>query len=94
MGGVALLTAARSAGLSVHRNGPRLVIRGPRSADVTARRLIERKGEVMDALALVQEWQREVATMRAGDDPDWRSWTPTCRATWAGWMTDGSGVGM
>ena len=51
MDGLALLRAADAAGLSVNVDGDRLVIRGPRSADATARALIEHKPEVMAALA-------------------------------------------
>ena len=51
MDGLALLRAADAAGLTVNIDGDRLVIRGPRSADATARALLEHKPEVMAALA-------------------------------------------
>ena len=51
MDGLALLRAADAAGLTVSADGDRLVIRGPRSADATARALLEHKPEVMAALA-------------------------------------------
>ena len=51
MDGLTLLRAAEAAGLTVNVNGDRLVIRGPRSADATARALLEHKPEVMAALA-------------------------------------------
>ena len=50
MDGLALLRAADAAGLTVNVDGDRLVIRGPRSADATARALLEQKPEVMAAL--------------------------------------------
>lgn len=46
-----LLSEALAAGLTVLVNGERLVVRGPRSAEVMARRLLEYKVEVMRALA-------------------------------------------
>ena len=51
MDGLALLQAADAAGLTVNVDGDRLVIRGPRSADATARALLEHKPEIMAALA-------------------------------------------
>jgi hypothetical protein len=50
MDGVALLIEARSAGLAVAVEGGRLVIRGPRRAEPVARKLIQRKPEVVAAL--------------------------------------------
>jgi len=46
-----LLNEARAVGLVVLADGDRLVVRGPRSADAVARRLLEHKAEVMRALA-------------------------------------------
>ena len=51
MDGLALLRAADAAGLTVNVDGDRLVIRGPRSADATARALLEHKPEIMAALS-------------------------------------------
>jgi len=55
MDGVTLLVEAESAGLTVHLDGDRLVIRGPRSADQTARALLGRKAEVV-ALLRTASW--------------------------------------
>ncbi len=51
MDGLTLLKEAKSAGLDVLADGDRLVIRGPRSAEAIARRLLAHKPDVMDALA-------------------------------------------
>ena len=53
MGGaaVSLLAEARSAGLEVRAEPDRLVVRGPRHAEPLAKRLLERKGEVLALLA-------------------------------------------
>ena len=55
MDGLALLRAADAAGLTVNVDGGRLVIRGPRSADATARALIERKPEIVTLLSAGKE---------------------------------------
>lgn len=47
----AALAEARSAGLAVRAEADRLVVRGPRSGAALARRLLERKGEVLALLA-------------------------------------------
>ena len=51
MDGMTLIKEARSVGLTVTAEGDRLVIRGPKSAEPVARRLIENKPVVMQALA-------------------------------------------
>jgi len=51
MGGLTLLDEARAAGLAVHAEGDRLIIRGPRQAEPVARRLMESKAAVLAALA-------------------------------------------
>jgi hypothetical protein len=51
--GLSLLAEARLAGLSVAAEGDRLVIRGPRKAEVVALRLIDHKGEVLAGLRRV-----------------------------------------
>ena len=51
MDGLALLRAADAAGLTVNVDGDRLVIRGPRSADATARALIANKPEIVTLLS-------------------------------------------
>ncbi len=50
MDGLALLRTAAAAGLTVHLDGERLVIRGPRSADAIARQLISHKPAVVAAI--------------------------------------------
>jgi hypothetical protein len=51
MDGLSLLVEARAAGLIVLADGGRLVIRGPKSADAVARRLLAHKAVVLAALA-------------------------------------------
>ena len=67
MGGaaVSLLAEARLAGLEVRAEPDRLVVRGPRHAEPLAKRLLERKGELLALLAAASaqvEWR--VAAMR------------------------------
>ena len=50
MDGLALLQAADAAGLTVNVDGDKLVIRGPRSADATARALIAHKPKIVTLL--------------------------------------------
>ena len=50
MGGIDLLKRAADAGLTVTRNGDRLVIQGPKSASAIVKELIAHKPEVLDAL--------------------------------------------
>jgi hypothetical protein len=50
MVGLNLIREAGVAGLTVWAEGDRLRIRGPKAADVIARRLVEHKAEVMAAL--------------------------------------------
>ncbi len=51
MVGMILMAEAQAAGLIVAADGSRLIIRGPRSADALARRLLENKAAVLAALA-------------------------------------------
>ncbi len=51
MDGLTLLQEASAAGLMVLADGDRLVIRGPRSADAVARRLLAHKAVILAALA-------------------------------------------
>jgi hypothetical protein len=51
MDGMMLLEEARAAGLTVLAEGGRLRIRGPRRAELIARRLITHKDAVLSALA-------------------------------------------
>lgn len=48
-----LLASAIDAGLTIHRDGDRLVVRGPRSAGDIVRRLLARKTEVLATLTPV-----------------------------------------
>jgi hypothetical protein len=50
MDGLTLIRQARSVGLSVHLDGDRLVVRGPKSAGEIAKRLLENKPLVVAAL--------------------------------------------
>ena len=50
MDGVTLLSDASAAGLTIRVDGDRLVIRGPRSSDATARALLAHKPEVIAVL--------------------------------------------
>ena len=52
-----LLQEAEAAGLAVHVDGDRLVVRGPRSAEAIAERLLDRKAEFIEALSA--EWDAE-----------------------------------
>ena len=55
MDGVSLLDEARAAGLEVRLQGGRLVVRGPRSREDQAQRLLAQKHEVLAALAAEDE---------------------------------------
>jgi len=50
MDGIALIREAEAAGLSLRMDGERLVIRGPKSADAIARRMLAEKSAVVTAL--------------------------------------------
>lgn len=54
MVGLTLLHEARRAGLRVRTEGGRLIVRGPRSQEALARRLLEHKAEVLAALEAEQ----------------------------------------
>jgi pimeloyl-ACP methyl ester carboxylesterase len=51
MDGLSLLVEARKAGLSVHIEGDKLVVRGPKVAAPIAQRLLANKAQVMAALS-------------------------------------------
>ncbi len=61
MGAVSLLQEAEAAGLSVHVEGDRLVVRGPKSASAIAECLLDHKAEVLKALSA--EWDAEMLTL-------------------------------
>jgi hypothetical protein len=50
MDGLMLLSEAKAAGLTIMAEGNRLVIRGPKSADAVAQRLLAHKAEILTAL--------------------------------------------
>ena len=50
MDGITLLREAWGAGLTVRADGDRVVIRGPQKAEALAKRLLENKAKVLDAL--------------------------------------------
>lgn len=52
MGGLTLLARARAAGLSVSRNGEKLVVRGPKAAEPVALNLLAAKPDVLVALEI------------------------------------------
>ncbi len=62
MGAVSLLQEAAAAGLSVHVEGDRLVVRGPKSASAIAECLLDHKAEVIEALSA--EWDAEMLITR------------------------------
>lgn len=76
MDGVTLIREATATGLRLAVDGDKLVIRGPRQAEPVARRLIERKSEVLAALTCRPIDPPAPRTSGpAGDDPaDWRDW--------------------
>ena len=70
MDGLILLQDASAAGLEVLTDGSRLVVRGPRRAEVVARRLLANKSQVLRALA-----SRTAGIPQVGPDAlpgDWR----------------------
>jgi hypothetical protein len=70
MDGLTLLRQARDAGLAVESDGDKLVIRGPRRAEVVARLLIEHKPEVIAALAPASTLPATI-DLDDGSDPAW-----------------------
>ena len=67
---VTVLTEARAAGLEVRAEPGCLVVRGPRSLETVAHRLLERKGEVLALLAAeVDDVAWRVASMRPQGPP-------------------------
>ena len=71
MDGLTLLGRARSAGLAVEAQGSRLVVRGPRSLEPIARELLERKDEILAALA------QHTGLSPAWDDLSRQRWGPS-----------------
>ncbi len=58
---VSLLQEAEAAGLTVHVEGDRLVVRGPKSAGAIAERLLDHKAEILKVLSA--EWDAEMLTL-------------------------------
>jgi len=69
MGSLSILEEARSVGLTVRVDAGRLVIRGPRSADTMARRLLDAKADVMAVLEAEASPDRWEASRPPDDDP-------------------------
>lgn len=61
MDGLSLLAEARRAGLRLEVDGDRLMIRGPRRAEPIARRLIEAKPAVVEALRVTERGRETLA---------------------------------
>ena len=53
MEGLVLLEQAQAAGLSVQAEGDKLRIRGPRCAEMLAKKLLERKVEIINLLSVI-----------------------------------------
>ena len=85
MDGLILLIEARAAGLIVLADGDRLVIRGPKSADAVARRLLAHKAMVLAALTFADWVLRPDCHGRMGwEAPD----LPEADRWWAHCMFD------
>ena len=78
MDALTLLEEAREVGLEVRADGTKLVVRGPRSAEAVAQRLLSHKAAVLSALALpeecrpVVEWARWIAERVPAEDVEVR----------------------
>lgn len=55
MDGVALLTEAYAAGLQVHAEGERLIVRGPKRLAALAQQLLSHKAAILEILELFEE---------------------------------------
>jgi hypothetical protein len=53
--GVMLLSEAHAAGLQVHAEGARLIVRGPKRLAVLAQQLLNHKAPILDILELFEE---------------------------------------
>jgi hypothetical protein len=56
MDALTLLDQAREAGLAVACDGDKLLVRGPRGAELVVRQLAEHKAEILSALAEATSW--------------------------------------
>ena len=88
MDGLALLREAESAGLKVHAEGDKLVVRGPKSAEPIALRLIEFKTAVLPLVA--GGAQEHAITNWLRDHPPESGDTNVCGA--CGALLSGGGV--
>jgi hypothetical protein len=87
MDGLALLSEATAAGLTVQVDGDRLVIRGPKTADAVARRLLEYKPDVVTALGRLGLTSTELPKP---DEPPFPGWIRRPDATGRlGWEPPG-----
>jgi hypothetical protein len=66
---LALLAEAHAAGLEVHAEGDRLVVRGPKSAEALVLQLLDRKVEVMELLAPPAPAGPPIGTCRKCGEP-------------------------
>ncbi len=74
MDGLNLLAEAQAAGLRVEAQGERLIVRGPRQAEPLAKRIIEHKNDVMQALTVVIRilaFRRQLADWRSAGRHGW-----------------------
>jgi hypothetical protein len=86
MDGLKLLRRARDAGLAVQVEGDKLVIRGPKRAELVARLLIDHKPEVMAALV-----PADPPAPEAGEsDPDPAWWRRQCLVRAINWELSGA----
>lgn len=69
---VAMLRAARSAGLDVRRDGDALIVRGPDDLGGLARNLLGHKALVLAALEHEDEYRNHERIEHGGDAVDWR----------------------
>ena len=70
MDGLALLREAESAGLQVHAEGGKLIVRGPKSAEPIALRLIEHKADVLPLVAGVAAQEHTIARWLSENPPE------------------------
>jgi hypothetical protein len=81
MDGLTLIREAHDAGLTVARQGDKLVIRGPKRAEPVALKLIARKPEVIRALSDATGWPARHSEALT----HWRALHPEHEAAWLAW---------
>lgn len=72
MDGLTLLRRAQEAGLAIHADGDKLVIRGPKRAEPVARLLLDHKPDVLAALAPRTAPDTTARDGDAGERAGWR----------------------